>query len=270
MWMWRWRQRKRKRAKRREDEGVREGDVERRMGREGEQVGVCPCAGTTDCTVSYRATSRNHPSLLPFSIPYSFDSPSTSTLSSYIRLFHVFFLFLFSLLFLSLRFSVYIFLACSSLPVLLSVLSLLCPPMMQPADSLPPSFRKFRVLIIPPCFLCPLARILANVLEHISRGGRNRARLPWKASKTLDYRQRLMNDTRNTFYVRIVIFRRKIWSALRKTWEIISNLHSHYFQTVRGHVLHFNEGPWSLGFSYFGKYRMTVRRYTRCSTLKRE
>lgn len=53
-------------------------------------------------------------------------------------------------------------------------------------------------------------------------------------------------------------------------WEIISNLHNHYFQTVRGHVLHFNEGPWSLGFSYFGKYRMTVRRYTRCSTLKRE
>lgn len=67
--------------------------------------------------------------------------------------------------------------------------------MMQPADSLPPSFRKFRVLIIPPCFLCPLARVLANVLEHISRGGRNRARLPSEASKTLDYRQRLMNDT---------------------------------------------------------------------------
>lgn len=96
MWMWRWRQRKRKRAKRREDEGVREGDVERRMGREGEQVGVCPCAGTTDCTVPYRATSRNHPSLLPFSIPYSFDSPSTSTLSSYIRLFHVLLFFFFS------------------------------------------------------------------------------------------------------------------------------------------------------------------------------
>lgn len=120
-----------------------------------------------------------------------------TTLPSYLSLFHIasthpplahfqaifvsstfFFLFLFSLLFLSLRFSVYIFLACSSLPILLSVLSLLCPPMMQPADSLPPSFRKFRVLIIPPCFLCPLARVLANVLEHISRGGRNRARLP--------------------------------------------------------------------------------------------
>ena len=122
--------------------------VERRMNGEGGQVGVCPCAGTTDCTVLYRATSRNQPPFPSplFSIPYSFDSPSASTLSSYIRLFHNFFSFsslslslpLSSIFFfcLSLRFSVYIFPACFLLsPVLLSVLSLLRSPMMQPADS---------------------------------------------------------------------------------------------------------------------------------------
>ena len=73
--------------------------IERRTNREGGQVGVCPCAGTTDCTVLYRATSRNQPPFPSplFSIPYSFDSPSASTLSSYIRLFHNFFLLVSSL-----------------------------------------------------------------------------------------------------------------------------------------------------------------------------
>lgn len=68
----------RKRAKEREKTGQRE------------EVGVCPCAGTNDCTVLHREKPPFSLILTPSTpfIPCSSDSPSASTLSSYIRLFH--------------------------------------------------------------------------------------------------------------------------------------------------------------------------------------